>query len=83
MIVYAFSFVLLTTPTGTMEAHLPPIFKLLRKSAKNNNSVDFEGHMSLNDLDKSFASREPLKGGFAKIRSYLYSSLLSSVSEFL
>lgn len=27
------------TPSGTIDAHLPPVFNILRNNARNNNSV--------------------------------------------
>ena len=71
------------TPSGTIQAHLPPIFNVLKNNAKNNNSV----FLVLQTFNKFGAvlsvSIVPLNGGLANITEYFSSSLLSSDTESL
>ena len=59
------------TPSGTMQAHLPPTFNIRTNNARNNNSVFFVLHTFSKSPDTDSASRLPLNGGFASTNENL------------
>ena len=67
--VYAFELERKSTPFGTMQAHLPPAFSILRNNATKRSSVCFELTMARRLLSISSTSTLPVKGGLARMAS--------------
>ena len=59
-----------STPSGTIQAHFPPIFIILKNKARNKSSVFFVLQTLRRSPETDSASRLPLKGGFASTREY-------------
>ena len=66
-----------STPSGTMTAARPPGLSSLRKSARKSSSVFFVLTTFCRSLAVASWSRDPAKGGFARIREYFSASLLA------
>ena len=59
------------TPSGTIHAHLPPIFNILINKAKKSSSVFLVLATFNKFADTESASNDPLNGGLASINEYL------------
>ena len=60
-----------STPSGTIQAHLPPTFSIRKNSVRNSNSVFFVLQTFSKSGETMSLSRLPLNGGLARISEYI------------
>ena len=69
------------TPSGTIEAHLPPTLRDFRNNERKRSSVFFVDVSVSRSFEIVSLSREPVNGGFAIISEYSSLWVLSSERE--